>query len=111
MVVVDCAGKVIEEDLAPSIDTITHHYIFNLRTDFFRDCHTHCKHVFVFSALKKQIPVVMTASAMFRGEVPVGDFCCIGSDKIGEEIVRKIGNKREIIMSTHGIFLIGKDGS
>ena len=110
MVIVDPDGKVIEGELAPSIDTSTHLYIYNHRPDVFGVCHTHSTYASVFAALGRPIPVVMTASAMFGGEVPVGDFCFIGSDAIGEEIVRKIGTKRAIVMSNHGVFTIGKDG-
>jgi L-ribulose-5-phosphate 4-epimerase len=111
MVIVDLQGKVIEGDLAPSIDTQTHLYVYNHRPDVFGVCHTHSTYASVFAALGRPIPAVMTASAMFGGEVPLGDFCYIGSSQIGEEIVHKIGNKRVIIMKNHGVFTIGKDAA
>jgi L-ribulose-5-phosphate 4-epimerase len=110
MVIVDLDGKVIEGTLAPSVDTMTHLYIYNHRPDVFGVCHTHSTYASIFAALNRPIPAVMTASAMFGGEVPLGDFCYIGSHEIGVEIVRKIGNKRVIIMANHGVFTIGKDG-
>jgi L-ribulose-5-phosphate 4-epimerase len=110
MVIVDSEGNVVEGDLSPSIDTKTHLYIYNHRPDVFGVCHTHSTYASIFAALRRPIPAVMTASAMFGGEVPLGDFCYIGSDQIGEEIVRKIGDKKVIIMSNHGVFTIGKDG-
>lgn len=110
MVVVDASGKVIEGDYEPSVDTMTHLYIYNHRPDVFGVCHTHSTYASVFAGLRRPIPAMMTASAMFGGEVPLGDFCHIGSDEIGEEIVKKIGNKLVIIMSNHGVFTIGKDG-
>lgn len=110
MVIVDSSGKVIEGNLAPSIDTMTHLYIYSQRPDVFGVCHTHSTYASVFAGLRRPIPVVMTSSAMFGGEVPLGNFCYIGSDEIGEEIIRKIGNKRAIIMANHGVFTIGKDG-
>ncbi len=109
MVVVDLNGKVVEGDLDPSIDTRTHLYIYNHRPDVFGICHTHSTYASVFAALGRPIPMVMTASAMFGGEVPLGDFCYIGSEEIGVEIVRKIGDKRAVIMSNHGVFTVGKD--
>jgi len=110
MVIVDPQGNVIEGDMAPSIDTKTHLYVYNNRPDVFGVCHTHSTYASVFAALKRPIPVLLTASAMFGGEVPVGDFCYIGSNAIGEEIVKKIGTKRAIVMANHGVFTIGKDG-
>jgi L-ribulose-5-phosphate 4-epimerase len=111
MVIVDAQGKVIEGDLAPSIDTQTHLYVYNHRPDVFGVCHTHSTYASVFAALGRPIPAVMTASAMFGGEVPLGDFCYIGSSQIGEEIVRKIGDKKVIIMKNHGVFTVGKDAA
>lgn len=110
MVIVDSNGNVVEGNLVPSIDTPTHLYIYNHRPDVFGVCHTHSTYASVFAALRRPIPAVMTASAMVGGEVPLGDFCYIGSVAIGEEIVKKIGNKRAVIMSNHGLFTIGKDG-
>lgn len=109
MVIVDLDGKVIEGDLAPSVDTDTHLYIYNHRPDVFGVCHTHSTYASVFAALGRSIPAVMTASAMFGGEVPLGDFAYIGSADIGIEIVKKIGNKKAVIMKNHGVFTIGKD--
>ena len=111
MVIVDAQGKVIEGDLTPSIDTMTHLYIYNHRPDVFGVCHTHSTYASVFAALGRPIPMVMTASAMFGGEVPLCDFCYIGSEEIGVEIVRKIGNKRVVIMSNHGVFTIGNNAA
>lgn len=111
MVIVDPQGKVIEGDLTPSIDTMTHLYIYNHRPDVFGVCHTHSTYASVFAALGRPIPMVMTASAMFGGEVPLCDFCYIGSEEIGVEIVRKIGNKRVVIMSNHGVFTIGNNAA
>jgi L-ribulose-5-phosphate 4-epimerase len=111
MVVVDSKGKVIEGDLAPSVDTETHLYIYNHRPDVFGVCHTHSTYASIFAALGRPIPAVMTASAMFGGEVPLGDFCYIGSAEIGEEIIRKIGKSLLVIMKNHGVFTIGKDAA
>ena len=38
----------------------------------------------------------------------MGGFCLIGNEKIGEEIVRSIGNSKAILMQNHGVFTIGK---
>lgn len=113
MVIVDPSGKVIEGDLAPSVDTNTHLYIYNHRPDICGVCHTHSTYASIFAALGRPIPAVMTASAMLGGEIPLGDFCYIGSKniQIGEEIIRKIGSKKAIVMKNHGVFTVGKDAA
>jgi ribulose-5-phosphate 4-epimerase/fuculose-1-phosphate aldolase len=39
----------------------------------------------------------------------VGDFIPLSAAAIGEEVVRKIGDKKAILMQNHGVFTIGKD--
>jgi L-ribulose-5-phosphate 4-epimerase len=107
MVVVDLDGKVVEGDLAPSIDTDTHLYVYRHRPDVFGMAHTHSPYASTFAALGQPIPACLTASAMLGGEVPLGGYVPIGGEAIGAEIVRKIGKSLAIIMQNHGVFTIG----
>ena len=109
MVIVDLDGKVVEGHLKASVDTESHLYIYRNRKDVFGVCHTHSTYASVFAALGKPIPPVLTTSAMLGGEIPLGDFVPVGETQIGEEIVKKIGNKKAILMKNHGVFTIGKD--
>ena len=43
----------------------------------------------------------------FGSEIPLGDYCQIGGDQIGQEIVRSIGNSPSILIKSHGVFTIG----
>lgn len=107
LIVVDVAGKVLEGDMKPSTDTATHLYIYRHRPDLFGVAHTHSVYASTFAALGKPIPPCLTASAMFGGEVPLGDFVPLGGEDIGQEIVAKIGDALVIIMQNHGVFTIG----
>lgn len=107
LVVVDVTGKVLEGDMKPSTDTATHLYIYRHRPDLFGVAHTHSVYASTFAALGKPIPPCLTASAMFGGEVPLGDFVPLGGEDIGQEIVAKIGDALVIIMQNHGVFTIG----
>jgi L-ribulose-5-phosphate 4-epimerase len=111
LVVVDLAGKVIEGDLKPSMDTATHLYIYRHRPDVFGVGHTHSVFASVFAARGKQIPPCLTASAMMGGEIPVGRFVPIGGEAIGKEIVDKIGEALAIVMQNHGVFTIGNSAT
>jgi L-ribulose-5-phosphate 4-epimerase len=109
MVILDLDGKIIEGDLSPSVDTESHLYIYRNRPDVFGVCHTHSTFASVYAALGRPIPACLTTTAMLGGEIPVGDFIPVGGSAIGEEVVRKIGDKKAILMQNHGIFTIGKD--
>ena len=108
MVVVDLEGKVIEGALKPSVDTSTHLYIYQHRDDVNGVVHTHSNYASSFAALGRPIPVYLTAMAdEFGGPIPVGDYAQIGTEAIGKEIIRSIGDSPAILMKNHGVFTIG----
>jgi L-ribulose-5-phosphate 4-epimerase len=109
LVILDLDNNVIEGDLKPSVDTESHLYVYRNRPDVFGVCHTHSTFASVFAALGKPIPACLTATAMLGGEIPVGDFIPLSEAAIGEEIIRKIGDKQAVLMQNHGVFTIGKD--
>jgi L-ribulose-5-phosphate 4-epimerase len=107
MVVVDLDGNVIEGHLKPSVDTVTHLYVYAHRPDVFGIGHTHSTYATSFAALGQPIPSCLTASAMLGGEIPCGGYAAIGGEQIGAEIVRAIGSARAVVMQNHGVFTIG----
>jgi L-ribulose-5-phosphate 4-epimerase len=108
MVVVDLDGNVVEGPLKPSVDTATHLYVYRHRPDVGGMVHTHSPYATSFAMLGQSIPVYLTAMGdEFGTEIPLGDYCQIGSDQIGQEIVRSIGNSPSILIKSHGVFTIG----
>ena len=108
MVVVDLEGKVIEGELRPSFDTLTHLYVYRHRQDVNGIVHTHSNYATSFAALGEPIPVCLTAMAdQFGGPIPVGAYAAIGEEEIGKEIIRSIGESPAILMKNHGVFTIG----
>jgi L-ribulose-5-phosphate 4-epimerase len=111
MVVVDCAGNVVEGSLKPSVDLGAHLYVYRHRPDVMGVVHTHSTYASIFAALAEPIPACLTASAMLGGEVPLGGYVPIGGDAIGREILAKIGCAKAIIMQNHGVFTIGRSAT
>ncbi|HHJ00559.1 MAG TPA: L-ribulose-5-phosphate 4-epimerase [Candidatus Aerophobetes bacterium] len=108
MVVVDLEGRVIEGKLKPSVDTLTHLYIYRHREDVNGIVHTHSNYATSFAALGESIPVCLTAIAdEFGGPIPVGEYAPVGEEEIGKEIIRSIGSSPAILMKNHGVFTIG----
>jgi len=108
MVVVDLEGKVVEGELKPSFDTLTHLYVYRHRQDVNGIVHTHSNYATSFAALGEPIPVCLTAMAdQFGGPIPVGAYARIGEEEIGKEIIRSIGESPAILMKNHGVFTIG----
>ena len=108
LVVVDINGKVIDGNLKPSVDMVTHLYIYRNMPDVSSVIHTHSTYASAFAAIGKSIPVCLTAMADFFGcNIPIGNLVLIGEEEIGKEIVNKIGSSKAIIMKNHGPFTIG----
>jgi L-ribulose-5-phosphate 4-epimerase len=108
MVVVDLDGKVIEGPLRPSVDTATHLVVYRERADVGGLVHTHSPYATSFAMLGQSIPVYLTAMAdEFGCPIPCGDYCEIGGEAIGKEIVRSIGKSVAILIKSHGVFTVG----
>ncbi len=108
MVVVDLDGHIIEGKLKPSVDTMTHLYVYQHRADVFGMVHTHSNYATSFAALGRPIPAVLTAMAdEFGGPIPLGPYVSIGDEGIGRAIVEHIGEAPAILMKNHGVFTIG----
>jgi L-ribulose-5-phosphate 4-epimerase len=110
MVVVDLDGNVVEGPLKPSVDTATHLYVYRHLPDVGGVVHTHSPYATSFALLGQSIPVYLTAMAdEFGTEIPIGAYCQIGGEQIGQEIVRSIGESPAILIQSHGVFTIGKN--
>lgn len=110
MVVVDLDGTVVEGPLRPSVDTATHVYVYRHRSDVGGVVHTHSPYATSFAMLGQSIPVYLTAMGdEFGTEIPLGAYCQIGGEQIGQEIVRSIGNSPAILIQSHGVFTVGRD--
>lgn len=109
MVIVDLDANVIEGRLNYSSDTLTHLHIYRHRPDVNGVCHTHSTFATAFAAVGKPIPCFLTGMAdEFGGEIPLGGFELIGSEAIGREVLRVIGDGKAVVMQNHGVFTIGK---
>ncbi|MGB9618825.1 MAG: L-ribulose-5-phosphate 4-epimerase [Armatimonadota bacterium] len=110
MVVVDLHCNVIEGDLKPSTDALTHVYIYRHMPHVNAIVHTHSNYATSFAALGMPIPAVLTAIADEFGEpIPCAPYCQIGEEQIGEAVVKYIGTCRAILLQNHGVFTIGPD--
>ena len=110
MVVCDLDGNPAGDGYTPSSDTATHAYIYRHMPEVGGIVHTHSTYATAWAALGEPIPCVITAMAdEFGGEIPIGPFALIGSDKIGRGVVATLAGHRSpaVLMRSHGVFTIG----
>jgi L-ribulose-5-phosphate 4-epimerase len=110
MVVVDLDGNVVEGNLKPSSDTLSHLYIYRHRPDVGGVVHTHSPYATAFAAVGQPIPVHLTAIAdEFGCTIPCAGFALIGSEDIGKLVVDNIGESPAVLLKSHGVVTIGPD--
>jgi L-ribulose-5-phosphate 4-epimerase len=112
--IVDLDGRQVEGPLKPSVDTPSHLVVYRKMPEVGGVAHTHSNFATAFAAANRPIPPVLTSIAdEFGGPIPVGAYCRIGEEEIGEEIVRTIGasgpssGPRAVLMKNHGVFTVG----
>ena len=120
MVVVDLDGKVIEGNLKPSSDTMTHLELYKNFRNIGGICHTHSTYATMWAQACTEIPCFGTTSAdYFYGPIPVTDL--MADDEIktdyelntGKVIVRRFAkiDPAEIpavLVANHGPFTWGQ---
>ncbi len=108
MSVVDEFGNVVAGPHKPSVDTLSHTYVYRHRGDICGIVHTHSPYATAFAVRGEPIqPYTTTHAALFGGPIPVSGFAVIGEEEIGKEIVEHIGAGSSILLRSHGVFTIG----
>jgi L-ribulose-5-phosphate 4-epimerase len=110
MVVLDAEGQKVDGYLNPSVDSISHMYIYQNRADIGGIVHTHSKYATAFAVAGLELPVTTTTHAcLFGCAVPVSSLAEIGEEQIGIAVVNEIGEASAILMRNHGVFALGPD--
>ncbi len=110
MVLVDLQGRVVEGDLTPSSDTVSHCYIYRKMPAVNGVAHTHSRFATAFAVVGQAIPCATTAMAdEFGGEIPCAGFGLIGGEAIGALVVEALSGHRSpaALLRSHGVFTIG----
>jgi L-ribulose-5-phosphate 4-epimerase len=110
MVVVDMAGKVVEGERMPSLDTVGLLYIYNHIPRIRALIHTHQVCATAVSLVADALPAMLTPQVnTLKGDVPVTRFAPAGKVETGIVTVESIGERNAVILRQHGVMAAGKD--
>ncbi|MGH7288644.1 MAG: class II aldolase/adducin family protein [Myxococcota bacterium] len=110
LVLVDLDGKVLEGKRAPTSEKALHLACLRKHPELGAVIHSHAKYATMFAITRRPIPCVIEEFDVFvGGEVPVADYKLTGSDELGEEVSRHVGERGAVLMANHGLLTVGKD--
>lgn len=111
LVVVNLDGKIVEGDLAPSVDTAAHLEIYQALPEVGGVAHTHSTYATAFAVLGRELPAYTTELAdLLGGPVPVSDYVPPGDRGIGVQFatLTRPNPSRALLLRSHGVFTSGR---
>jgi L-fuculose-phosphate aldolase len=107
--IVDMDGKSVDGP-RPSSELPTHLAIYHARPDVGGIVHTHSPYVTSLSMLRKPLPPVIDEMLVWLGGgVEVADYAFTGTEELGANAVRALGDRAAVILSNHGNVCVGRD--
>ena len=87
----------------PSYELPMHRVIYQRRADVAAIVHTHAPFITTLSILRRPLPPVIDEMVVhFGGTVEVADYAFTGTEELGENAVRALGDRSGVILANHG---------
>lgn len=110
LVVTDLEGKVLEGTRPPTTEKALHLACLREHADIGAVIHSHAMYATMFAITHQPIPCVIEEFDVYvGGDVPVTDYKMTGSDELGDEVARWVGDRGAVLMANHGLLTVGKD--
>jgi L-fuculose-phosphate aldolase len=110
LVVCGLDGKVLAGARPPTSEKALHLACLRKHSELGAVIHSHAKYATMFAITRRPIPCVIEEFDVFvGGEVPVAEYELTGSDELGEEVSRHVGERGAVLMANHGLLTVGKD--
>jgi L-fuculose-phosphate aldolase len=103
------SGRVVEGSRLPSYELPMHLCIYRARADIAAIVHTHSPFVTALSILRRPLPPVIDEMVVyFGGTVDVAEYAFTGTEALGDNVVRALGDRSAAILSNHGNVCVGR---
>jgi L-fuculose-phosphate aldolase len=110
LVILDPDGNVLSGDRPPTTEKALHLACLRAHADIGAVIHSHALHASMFAITHQPIPCVIEEFDIYvGGDVPVADYRLTGSDELGEEVARHVGDVGAVLMANHGLLTVGRD--
>lgn len=108
IIVMDLAGRIIDSERKPSIETNLHRYIYQKREDVFGICHTHSVFATAWASIKEEFPVIVAELAALVGDkIEKVPFKPMGTIELANAVVETLGDQDAVLLANHGQVTVG----
>jgi L-fuculose-phosphate aldolase len=107
--VVDLAtGAHVDGPRPPSSELPMHLVVYRARPDIAAIVHTHSPFVTTLSVLHRPLPPVIDEMMLyFGGTIEVTEYAFTGTDDVGVNVVKALGDRTGVILANHGNVCVG----
>ena len=104
------SGETVDSTCEPSYELPMHLAIYRSRPDVGAIVHTHAPYVTTLSVLRRPLPPVIDEMVVWLGgAIEVAEYAFTGTDAVGTNVVRTLGDRLGVILANHGNVCIGRD--
>jgi len=110
LVIMSLDGQVLEGERPPTSEKALHLACLKRHPDIGAVIHSHAMFASMFAITHQPIPCVIEEFDIYvGGDVPVAEYRLTGSDELGDEVARWVGDRGAVLMANHGLLTVGKD--
>ena len=111
IVIVDLeSGLAVESIREPSYELPMHLTLYRSRAYAGAIVHTHSPYVTTLSVLRRPLPPIIDEMAItLGGPIEVAEYAFTGTDTLGTNVLRALGERSAVMLASHGNVCIGRD--
>ena len=103
-------GRSVDSMREPSYELPMHLAVYRSHPEVAAIVHTHAPYVTALSILRRPLPPVIDEMMVyFGGPVEVADYAFTGTDAVGTNVVRALGDRTAVLLANHGNVCVGRD--
>jgi L-fuculose-phosphate aldolase len=112
LVIIDPGGAVVEGERSPSSEKALHLACYAAFSEVGSVIHSHPVYATMFAVARVPIPACIDEFTVYvGGEVAVTEYAPSGTDEVGENAVKCLGERGAALLANHGMVAVGKDPS
>jgi L-fuculose-phosphate aldolase len=110
LVLCDLAGNVLAGAREPTSEKALHLAVLRAHPELGAVIHSHARLASMFAVAREPIPCVIEEFQIHvGGDVPIADYALSGSDALGDECAKHLGERSAVLMANHGLLAVGRD--